>query len=114
MANDVEIRVHPQVRLHKVSRYLYSHFAEHLGRCIYGGIWVGEDSQIENDRGIRCDTANALRKLALPALRWPGGCFADDYHWMDLANAGRSVITGGGTSPSRTSSAPMSSCASAR
>ena len=83
MSNTVEIIVHPDVTTHQVSRYLYSHFAEHLGRCVYGGIWVGEDSSIENDGGIRLDTAEALKRLALPALRWPGGCFADNYHWMD-------------------------------
>ena len=83
MHKPVEISIQPDVRLHKVNRYLYSHFAEHLGRCIYGGIWVGEDSNIENDGGIRVDTATALKKLALPTLRWPGGCFADNYHWMD-------------------------------
>jgi alpha-N-arabinofuranosidase len=83
MDNPVEISVHPEVRLHQVGRYLYSHFAEHLGRCIYGGIWVGEDSKIENEGGVRLDTARALKRLALPALRWPGGCFADNYHWMD-------------------------------
>jgi len=62
---------------------LYGHFAEHLGRCIAGGIWVGDDSAIPNDRGIRLDTVDALRRLALPVLRWPGGCFADNYHWRD-------------------------------
>jgi alpha-L-arabinofuranosidase len=62
---------------------IYGHFAEHLGRCIYGGIWVGEDSSIPNDQGIRLDTVAALRKLELPVLRWPGGCFADNYHWQD-------------------------------
>jgi alpha-N-arabinofuranosidase len=77
------VHIQPDVRLHQVSRYLYSHFAEHLGRCIYGGIWVGEDSDIPNDGGIRQDTAQALERLALPALRWPGGCFADNYHWQD-------------------------------
>lgn len=83
MSEIVEILVHPEVRLGKVSRYLYSHFTEHLGRCIYGGIWVGRDSRIENNQGIRCDVVKALKKLALPALRWPGGCFADTYHWID-------------------------------
>lgn len=83
MKTPIKIHIQPDVRLHQVSRYLYSHFAEHLGRCIYGGIWVGEDSEIENDEGIRIDTAEALKHLALPALRWPGGCFADNYHWMD-------------------------------
>jgi len=68
---------------HTISRHIYGHFAEHLGRCIYGGIWVGEDSCIPNVRGIRSDIVDALRKLKIPNLRWPGGCFADEYHWMD-------------------------------
>nr|WP_245530217.1 alpha-L-arabinofuranosidase C-terminal domain-containing protein [Brachybacterium faecium] len=66
-----------------ISRHLYGHFAEHLGRCIYGGFYVGEDSQIPNTRGIRDDVVEALRALQIPNLRWPGGCFADDYHWRD-------------------------------
>ena len=66
-----------------VSRHLYGHFAEHLGACIYGGIWVGEDSPIPNIRGIRTDIVEALRGIAIPNLRWPGGCFADEYHWRD-------------------------------
>ena len=67
----------------KISRHLYGHFSEHLGRCIYGGIWVGEDSGIPNVRGIRSDVVEALRELNIPNLRWPGGCFADEYHWRD-------------------------------
>jgi alpha-N-arabinofuranosidase len=66
-----------------ISRHLYGHFAEHLGRCIYDGIWVGEDSSIPNTRGIRNDIVAALRNIKIPNLRWPGGCFADDYHWRD-------------------------------
>jgi len=66
-----------------ISRHLYGHFSEHLGRCIYGGYWVGEDSPTPNNRGIRRDVVEALRGLAIPNLRWPGGCFADEYHWMD-------------------------------
>jgi alpha-N-arabinofuranosidase len=66
-----------------VSRHLYGHFAEHLGRCIYGGFWVGEDSEIPNTRGIRQDVVDALKNLNIPNLRWPGGCFADEYHWRD-------------------------------
>jgi alpha-L-arabinofuranosidase len=66
-----------------ISRHLYGHFAEHLGRCIYGGFWVGEDSAIPNEGGIRLDVVEALRALRIPNLRWPGGCFADDYHWRD-------------------------------
>ena len=67
----------------KVNRNIYGHFAEHLGRCIYEGIWVGEDSPIPNTRGIRNDVVEALRQLQIPVLRWPGGCFADEYHWRD-------------------------------
>ncbi len=66
-----------------INRNIYGHFAEHLGSCIYGGIWVGEDSPIPNVRGIRTDVVNALRNIAVPVLRWPGGCFADEYHWDD-------------------------------
>jgi alpha-N-arabinofuranosidase len=68
---------------HKISRHIYGHFSEHLGRCIYGGIWVGEDSKIPNTRGIRNDVVEALKEINIPNLRWPGGCFADEYHWMD-------------------------------
>ncbi len=66
-----------------ISRHLYGHFAEHLGRCIYGGFFVGEDSEIPNEGGIRLDVVEALRAISIPNLRWPGGCFADDYHWKD-------------------------------
>ncbi|MBI1389589.1 MAG: alpha-N-arabinofuranosidase [bacterium] len=66
-----------------ISKYLYGQFAEHLGHCIYGGLWVGEDSSIPNTRGIRDDVVTALKKLNIPVLRWPGGCFADEYHWRD-------------------------------
>jgi alpha-L-arabinofuranosidase len=62
---------------------IYGHFAEHLGRCIYEGVWVGEDSAIPNTGGIRNDVVAALRKLKPAVIRWPGGCFADDYHWQD-------------------------------
>lgn len=67
----------------KISRHIYGHFAEHLGRCIYEGLWVGEDSEIPNTRGFRNDVVAALKQLKMPNLRWPGGCFADTYHWMD-------------------------------
>lgn len=66
-----------------ISRYIYGQFAEHLGRCVYEGIWVGEDSPIPNTEGYRNDVLEALRKINIPVLRWPGGCFADEYHWMD-------------------------------
>lgn len=66
-----------------ISRHVYGHFAEHLGRCVYEGIWVGPESAIPNIRGYRKDVVEALRALKIPNLRWPGGCFADDYHWRD-------------------------------
>ncbi len=81
--NQVHVRVHPHVRGPKVERFVYSQFAEHLGRCIYPGIWVGDRKDIPNDGGIRLDVVEALKALEIPALRWPGGCFADNYHWMD-------------------------------
>ncbi|MFW6287588.1 MAG: alpha-N-arabinofuranosidase [bacterium] len=67
----------------KISKDIYGHFIEHLGRCIYEGIWVGKDSLIPNINGIRSDVVDALRKINIPVLRWPGGCFADGYHWKD-------------------------------
>jgi len=66
-----------------ISRHIYGHFSEHLGHCIYGGYWVGENAAIPNTRGIRNDVVEALKKTQIPNLRWPGGCFADEYHWMD-------------------------------
>jgi alpha-L-arabinofuranosidase len=66
-----------------ISRNIYGQFTEHLGRLIYEGLWVGEDSTIPNTRGIRNDVVSALRELHVPVLRWPGGCFADEYHWRD-------------------------------
>ncbi len=72
-----------QEPLAPISPFLYGHFAEHLGGCIRGGVWVGEESPIPNVGGIRCDVVEALRRIHPPILRWPGGCFADDYHWAD-------------------------------
>ncbi len=62
---------------------VYGHFSEHLGRCIYEGIFVGENSDIPNVNGMRTDVVEALKELKVPMLRWPGGCFADEYHWRD-------------------------------
>lgn len=67
----------------QISRHIYGHFAEHLGRDIYDGLWVGPKSSIPNTRGLRNDVIEALRKIKIPNLRWPGGCFADQYHWQD-------------------------------
>jgi alpha-N-arabinofuranosidase len=66
-----------------INKNIYGHFSEHLGRCIYGGFWVGEDSDIPNTRGIRNDVVEALKRIKIPVLRWPGGCFADEYHWKE-------------------------------
>ena len=67
----------------RINKEIYGHFSEHLGRCIYNGIYVGEDSPIPNIKGMRTDVVEALKQIRIPVLRWPGGCFADDYHWMD-------------------------------
>jgi alpha-N-arabinofuranosidase len=66
-----------------INRNIYGQFAEHLGRLIYEGLWVGESSPIPNTRGLRNDVIGALKELHVPVLRWPGGCFADEYHWRD-------------------------------
>lgn len=78
-----KLTIRVEDRVGTISPMVYGHFAEHLGRCIYEGLWVGEGSPIPNTRGVRADTASALRRLGAPVLRWPGGCFADDYHWRD-------------------------------
>ncbi len=70
-------------RISKINKEIYGHFSEHLGRCIYGGIFVGKDSPIPNINGFRKDVVEAFKAIKLPVLRWPGGCFADTYHWMD-------------------------------
>lgn len=66
-----------------IAKEIYGQFSEHLGSCIYGGLWVGPDSDIPNINGYRKDVFEALKELKVPVMRWPGGCFADDYHWRD-------------------------------
>jgi alpha-N-arabinofuranosidase len=68
---------------YRINRNIYGHFSEHLGHCIYEGLWVGENSLIPNTNGMRNDVVEALKNIKIPALRWPGGCFADEYHWKD-------------------------------
>src|SRR6266567_15221 len=75
--------IHADLAKDIISSNIYGHFSEHLGRCIYEGIWVGTDSPIPNTRGIRIDVVAALKQIKIPVLRWPGGCFADEYHWQD-------------------------------
>ncbi len=78
---DAQVRVDLGRELGRIDPNIHGSFAEHLGRCVYGGLWVGPNSPIPNEDGIRRDVAEALRELELPVLRWPGGCFADNYHW---------------------------------
>ena len=78
-----KITIHADQGKNQINKEIYGQFAEHLGTCIYGGIWVGENSAIPNTKGYRNDVLNALKELQIPVLRWPGGCFADEYHWMD-------------------------------
>ncbi len=66
-----------------INKNVYGQFAEHLGTGIYEGLWVGTDSKIPNTRGWRNDVVGALKALHVPLVRWPGGCFADEYHWKD-------------------------------
>jgi alpha-L-arabinofuranosidase len=82
--NKSTIIVHPNEAKYTINKDIYGHFAEHLGRCIYGGFYVGESStKIPHTKGVRNDVIDALKKLKIPNLRWPGGCFADTYHWKD-------------------------------
>lgn len=67
----------------KIDRHIFGQFAEHLGRGVYEGVWVGPDSKIPNTRGIRNDVVAALKAIKVPNVRWPGGCFADEYHWKN-------------------------------
>src|SRR6266705_1794437 len=75
--------IHADKPADTINRNLYGQFSEHLGHCIYEGLWVGEESSIPNTRGIRNDVVAALKKIKVPVVRWPGGCFADEYHWMN-------------------------------
>jgi len=80
MAN---LKINPGNKKSKINREIYGHFSEHLGRCIYEGLYVGEHSPIPNVNGLRVDVVEAVRNIRIPVLRWPGGCFADEYHWED-------------------------------
>ena len=75
--------LNPEMTSSHINPEVYGNFSEHLGRCIYNGIFVGKDSPIPNVNGMRTDIVEALKKMRLPVLRWPGGCFADEYHWRD-------------------------------
>ena len=78
-----KLYVNPNVKKGHINPELQGHFSEHLGRCIYEGIFVGENSHIPNVKGMRTDVVEALKEIHVPVLRWPGGCFADEYHWQE-------------------------------
>ncbi len=82
-ADGISIKLNPSDSAPIIAPEMYGQFTEHLGSCIYGGIWVGEDSPIPNTKGYRNDVLEAIKELKVPVMRWPGGCFADEYHWMD-------------------------------
>ncbi len=79
----IDITLKPDRELGTINKNIYGHFSEHLGRCIYQGLFVGESSPIRNVNGMRADVVGALKHIKTPVLRWPGGCFADEYHWED-------------------------------
>ena len=79
----IKLYVNPHKKKGQINKEIYGHFSEHLGRCIYEGIYVGENSDIPNTNGMRNDVVSALKEMKIPVLRWPGGCFADEYHWRD-------------------------------
>ncbi|WP_179004535.1 alpha-N-arabinofuranosidase [Winogradskyella forsetii] len=81
--NATIVKINPAETNQTISKHIYGHFAEHLGRSVYGGLYVGDDSAIPNTDGVRNDIIEALKELNIPNLRWPGGCFADIYHWKD-------------------------------
>lgn len=81
--SEESVQIHPHVETGLIRPELHGHFAEHLGTCIYGGLWVGTGSRVPNINGFRKQAVEYLRELGIPVLRWPGGCFADDYHWRD-------------------------------
>ena len=83
IAQDTVVTIEADQPGAKIDRQIFGQFAEHLGTGIYGGVWVGPDSEIPNVRGIRTDVVEALRAIRVPNIRWPGGCFADEYHWRN-------------------------------
>ncbi|HMU05129.1 MAG TPA: alpha-N-arabinofuranosidase, partial [Saprospiraceae bacterium] len=80
----VKIIVNTDIQKEKINKHIYGHFAEHLGRCVYDGIYVGENNtKVKQENGVRTDIIQALKDLKVPNLRWPGGCFADAYQWKN-------------------------------
>ena len=92
-AQTVQLSVDTSKTGAKIDRNIFGQFAEHLGHGVYEGIWVGPDSKIPNTRGIRNDVVAALKAIKVPNVRWPGGCFADGYHWRDgIGSADKRVV----------------------
>ncbi len=83
MAQEATVVVNADLGTTQISKHIYGHFSEHLGHGIYEGLWVGPESSIPNTNGVRNDVIEALKNIQIPNLRWPGGCFADEYHWQD-------------------------------
>ena len=82
--NDATLQVRADAPIGTISPRLYGHFAEHIGRCCYDGLWTGADAtDVNHEGGFRRDVLDVLRALPVPLLRWPGGCYADHYHWRD-------------------------------
>ena len=88
-AQNVELTIDVSKPGAKIDRNIFGQFAEHLGSGVYEGIWVGKDSKIPNTRGIRKDVVDALKAIKVPNVRYPGGCFADEYHWRKGIGAKR-------------------------
>src|SRR5215212_9729426 len=83
LASQVALSLNTNAAKTKIDRNIYGHFSEHLGRCIYDGFWVADTLKVAKKDRIRLDVVEALKKIRIPNLRWPGGCFADEYHWRD-------------------------------
>ena len=92
-AADAEIEINPSQPGRQINPHIYGHFIEHLGGVIYDGIWVGRNSKIPNVDGIRKQFVDDMKRIGAPNLRWPGGCFADGYHWRDgIGTAGAARV----------------------
>src|SRR5690606_2548769 len=91
---ETTLTVHEDNPIGTISPRLYGHFAEHLGRCAYDGLWVGKNSTERHYDGFRADVVDALKAMPVPLLRWPGGCYADHYHWRDGIGPDRPIRLG--------------------
>jgi alpha-N-arabinofuranosidase len=87
ISSQVQLTMNTALAKTTIDRNVYGHFSEHLGRCIYDGFWVEDSIKVAKKDRIRLDIVEALKKIQIPNLRWPGGCFADEYHWRDGVGA---------------------------